>query len=236
MKFTQKIVVVVLVVFVAVPLIIQLHLTPFYELAKSLTPSNRSDWLGFWGSYLGIIPSGLIAYAVARYQIDRDREIYETEKIMKSLPYFDIRSCGMSYSGASSVKPFVDMLTSTFSPEMPLRSIQFVIFMQSKEDPHVYFSSPINSVGHKMPKELGVLVSDPFDVPANNEWQVGRIDISIRLINGHSVFYTYGDGLIGHLIKNDVSKQIKLYDGVEKDKQKIIDRWNNLNRLSKKEI
>lgn len=196
----------------------------------------HGDWLGFWGSYFGIIPSGLIAYAVAKYQIEKDRETYETEKVMKSLPYFDIQLCGMNTSGATNVTPFVNMLTSTFSPEMPLRSIQFIIFMQSIENPHIYVSSPLNNVGHKMPRELGMLVSEPFVVPADIKWQVGRIDISIRLINGHSVFYTYGDGLIGHLIKNDVSKQIKLYDGVEKDKQKIIDRWNNLHSLSKEEI
>lgn len=35
--------------------------------------SGNGDWLSFWGSYLGVIPSGLIAYAVARYQIDNEK-------------------------------------------------------------------------------------------------------------------------------------------------------------------
>lgn len=69
-KITQKGVVVILIAFVSVPLAIQLHWTPVYELAKLLTPNNRSDWLSFWGSYLGVIPSGLIAALVAGYQIE----------------------------------------------------------------------------------------------------------------------------------------------------------------------
>ncbi|MFT9411992.1 hypothetical protein [Liquorilactobacillus hordei] len=44
----------------------------------SLIPWNGSDdgWLGFWGSYLGIIPSGLIAYFVAKTQIDAEKKNY----------------------------------------------------------------------------------------------------------------------------------------------------------------
>lgn len=35
---------------------------------------DSSNWIGFWGSYLGIIPSGLIAWWVASTQIKSDRE------------------------------------------------------------------------------------------------------------------------------------------------------------------
>lgn len=34
----------------------------------------QGDWLNFWGSYLGIIPSGLIAYFVAKFQIADTKE------------------------------------------------------------------------------------------------------------------------------------------------------------------
>lgn len=35
---------------------------------------GNGDWLGFWGSYLGMIPSGLIVYMVASYQIKSQRD------------------------------------------------------------------------------------------------------------------------------------------------------------------
>ena len=43
-----------------------------YELPFKF-PSPDS-WIGFWGSYLGIIPSGLIAWIVASKQIESSRE------------------------------------------------------------------------------------------------------------------------------------------------------------------
>lgn len=51
---------------------------------------GNGDWLGFWGSYLGVIPSGLIAYSVARYQIEADKEKLKKEDDMKNLPYLTI--------------------------------------------------------------------------------------------------------------------------------------------------
>lgn len=56
-----------LIIFIVVPIFVQyLHFIPGTK--------GNGDWLGFWGSYLGIIPSGLIAYAVARYQIDNENK------------------------------------------------------------------------------------------------------------------------------------------------------------------
>lgn len=36
--------------------------------------NGNGDWLSFWGSYLGVVPSGLIAYSVARYQIENEKK------------------------------------------------------------------------------------------------------------------------------------------------------------------
>lgn len=74
-KFTKKKVIVLLIFFVAVPLVIQLHWTPFYQIAKLLTPGDKSDWLGFWGSYLGFIPAGLVTYVVLEFQFERQSKI-----------------------------------------------------------------------------------------------------------------------------------------------------------------
>lgn len=54
------------VVFVGGPLFVQYNHWP--QGAK-----GHGDWLSFWGSYLGVIPSGLIAFAVAKYQIECDK-------------------------------------------------------------------------------------------------------------------------------------------------------------------
>lgn len=51
-----------LVIFVVGPLLVQYN-------HWSLGYRGSGDWLGFWGSYLGVIPSGLIAALVAGYQI-----------------------------------------------------------------------------------------------------------------------------------------------------------------------
>lgn len=36
---------------------------------------DSSNWIGFWGSYLGFIPSGLIAFLVAKQQIDAENKL-----------------------------------------------------------------------------------------------------------------------------------------------------------------
>ncbi|MCC8439877.1 hypothetical protein CRI85_05955 [Leuconostoc pseudomesenteroides] len=54
------------VIFVGGPLLVQ-----YTQWPQGTT--GHGDWLGFWGSYLGIIPSGLIAYLVAKQQIDSER-------------------------------------------------------------------------------------------------------------------------------------------------------------------
>lgn len=70
-------------IFVGGPLLVQYgHFIPGSR--------GNGDWLSFWGSYLGIIPSGLIAYAVARVQIDKQRE-NDSELIFKpARPLFKI--------------------------------------------------------------------------------------------------------------------------------------------------
>lgn len=58
-----------LLLFIVVPFLIQLHLHPLYNWAVVLTPGNHDTWVQFWGSYLGIIPSGLIAFLVSTSEI-----------------------------------------------------------------------------------------------------------------------------------------------------------------------
>lgn len=70
-----------LVLFILIiPLLISLAMDHglFYDFG------NGSDdgWLGFWGGYLGVIPSGLIAYYVARIQIDAEKKNYRDNHLI----------------------------------------------------------------------------------------------------------------------------------------------------------
>ncbi|MFT9124078.1 MAG: hypothetical protein ABF445_10165 [Leuconostoc mesenteroides] len=60
-------VVIGLIVFVGSPLFVQYNHWPQGS-------TGNGDWLSFWGSYLGIIPSGVIAYSAARYQIENEKK------------------------------------------------------------------------------------------------------------------------------------------------------------------
>lgn len=82
MKFIVGIII-GLIVFVGGPL--------FVQYTQWLPGSNgNGDWLGFWGSYLGIIPSGLIAWLVATKQINSSKE-NEKKNYMEKLYLEDLR-------------------------------------------------------------------------------------------------------------------------------------------------
>lgn len=60
-------------IFFIIPFLIQIHFDPVYSLVKKLTPGNHEAWLSFWGSYLGILPTGLITYYLFNRQLDNER-------------------------------------------------------------------------------------------------------------------------------------------------------------------
>lgn len=63
----------------------------FVQYTHWLPGSNgNGDWLQFWGSYLGVIPSGLIAWLVASKQIKSDRENSKIQHI-ESMYIDDLR-------------------------------------------------------------------------------------------------------------------------------------------------
>lgn len=73
----------VLIAFVIIPLFIQMHLWPIYQIASFITPGNRDTWIQFWGSYLGIIPSGIIASLVASNQIKESNKQSEKTRLQE---------------------------------------------------------------------------------------------------------------------------------------------------------
>lgn len=66
---------IVLILFIAIPLFIQMHWLPFYQIGAFLTPGDHGDWLQFWGSYFGFIPTGLITFMVLKFQFKRQEII-----------------------------------------------------------------------------------------------------------------------------------------------------------------
>ncbi|WP_338753032.1 hypothetical protein [Leuconostoc mesenteroides] len=74
----------ILILFIAVPVLIQMHWWPIYPLVVSITPGNHDTWIQFWGSYLGIVPSGLIAFLITKQQIQFDKEQSRKKLIIES--------------------------------------------------------------------------------------------------------------------------------------------------------
>lgn len=85
-----------LVVFIGGPLLVQ-------YIRRPIGTTGNGDWLGFWGSYLGVIPSGLIAYAVARYQIDHEKSVEQKKQLENGLPYVKVSLMHQSSSGETRI-------------------------------------------------------------------------------------------------------------------------------------
>jgi hypothetical protein len=78
-----------LFIIIGVPLTIQLHFGFMYKLALWFTPGNHGNWMSFWGSYLGIISSVLVAIIVSKMEISannkRENERFFTNKYIEDL-------------------------------------------------------------------------------------------------------------------------------------------------------
>lgn len=164
----------ILAIFIIIPLLVEYT----WEI-----PSGRGDWLGFWGSYLGIIPSGLIAYFVAKYQIDKDHEFSTEEKNREYLPYFNIKNNAFIFN---SMRDNLPIQKATIS------------FYDNSDNLVNGFGKP-ESLGHLFPGEY---------IPITRKAEFySRIDIKCNLINGNEVFFTYGNGVEGaHFVKEQNGK------------------------------
>jgi hypothetical protein len=194
---------IVLIIFIVVPIVIQMHWWPIYQITKFLTPGNHDTWVQFWGSYLGIISSALVAYGVARYQIQEDKKNREILRKSELLPYFNIDEKGIIFS--------------TQDGTLPLAHIVVKVFTQNGNE-------YTHNIGHKFPNSYfttGPNQSEKStfdDLIEPNEvefkWMNGhtsfgvgsRMDISAQLVDGRRVFFTYGDNVNGaHFVISDHS-------------------------------
>ncbi|ASR69260.1 MAG: hypothetical protein H9W83_00730 [Leuconostoc sp.] len=72
--------------------------------------NGNGDWLGFWGSYLGMVPSGLIAYFVAKSQIDAERN-NERSKRNEDLYLQDLREI---HKSLNEMRIIIGMMSQVF--------------------------------------------------------------------------------------------------------------------------
>ncbi|MGX7048512.1 hypothetical protein RU86_GL000558 [Lactococcus piscium] len=136
-------------------------------------PSGKGDWLSFWGSYLGIIPSGLIAYFVAKYQIDREHKNAKEEQDREYLPYFSIKVESLFFN--------------SLKESLPIRDLDGILYYKESGEQSVEKAILFPNEMHGLQKYYANIL---------------HVDIACRLLNGLEVFYTNGEGVDGaHFVK-----------------------------------
>lgn len=212
------------VVFVGGPLFVQYNHWP-------QGTKGHGDWLSFWGSYLGVVPSGLIAYLVARYQIEKDNQAKDHDKILHSLPYFDINEFNFMYT-SDKVSPCVILTISTNEPDMPLRYFKVRAFLKSSNELRNIIQTKVKNFGHVFPKKIEPFYLEEEKVAKPTDFNIiDRLDISCNLVNNHRVFYTYGDGITGHVYINNDNGKLTMYDGNKNDIDGIRKRIKNFDNI-----
>lgn len=164
--------------------------SPLLVQYTSIIPGSKGngDWLSFWGSYLGIIPSGLIAYWVANYQINQDKKSSERKMLMTKLPFFDINSSHLNLMSFPVDKTGnnTKIKMETVEGKMPIRSVK-VIALDTNGQPHTI------TYNYFYPNESKSMF---IKLTGQKENCFGLIKINIwcRLLDGTKVYYTWGNG------------------------------------------
>ena len=193
-------------VFVFLPLFVQMHFGLPYQLATSLTQGNHSDWLQFWGSYLGVIPAGLIAYAVARYQIESDKRERSTEESIKNLPYLtiDLDQPVRYYKQDNVYNYIVDYFIkfSAYNTFYPIRAVTIFLYFNTADDDEYVLKDTI------LLGDISPCVDDfthvRFDFDNENKNLDGaRLIIYGRLIDGRVVKIQADKDKSSHLYMTD---------------------------------
>lgn len=195
------------VVFVGGPLFVQYN-------HWSLGYRGSGDWLGFWGSYLGVVPSGLIAYLVAKYQIDNNKTLEETKKFENSLPYAHIQYYQESYSGVF-----------TYAVEYRIASY---------DGRTLIFKAFLNTI-------MADGTTSKHEISGNKEEGLLRLNFSalvrsyaleIIMFNGVKVFVTDNNNAqeVIHMYKKEDDDNWKVY-GVRPSRNVVSESIENINKM-----
>lgn len=122
-------IILLIIIILGVPLAIQLHLGLVYKTALWFTPGDHGDWMNFWGSYLGIISSGIIAFSVAKFEINNEKKENEKRKKLEILPYVKVLQKGLTHHKFSeeTEHEYQDEFNLNFSSYKEYLPIRFVV-------------------------------------------------------------------------------------------------------------
>lgn len=137
------------------------------------------DWLNFWATFLGSIASGLIAYFIAKYQIDKEEKIKKIEEGKRYLPYFDIHENILNFGSYIDSVPILNVEIHCYNPALPIKN-------EYGEKNNV---GSIYKYGTLFQKSGNIIKLEKY-----NE-NISYVDISCYLVNGASIFYTIGKDL-----------------------------------------
>ncbi|MCT0484893.1 hypothetical protein [Weissella paramesenteroides] len=169
---------------------------------------GNGDWLNFWANYLGTMFSGLIAYGVARYQIQEDKKDREASRKAERLPYFNIDKKGIIFSTQDGTLPLMHIVVKVFTKEGGVYPHNI-----GHEFPNTYFTTGPNQYENSTVNDQ----NEPDEVEfhwVNGDIQFGvgrRMDISAQLADGRRVFYTYGNGVNGAHFIIDIKNNYEIY-------------------------
>lgn len=181
-----------LIAIIAIPLIIQIIFGIFNIISEielwNIKFPDSSNWIGFWGSYLGIIPSGLIAYWVANYQINQDRKMSERALLMTKLPFFDINSDLLNLMSfpKDGTGNNTEIKMQTIEGKMPVRSVKVTGFDTNGQTHAIAYNYFYPSETKMWFIKLTGINDDVFGLTKVKLW--------CRLLDGTKVFYTWGNG------------------------------------------
>ena len=195
------------VIFVSGPLFVQYN-------HWSLGYRGSGDWLGFWGSYFGVVPSGLIAYLVAKYQIDNNKTLEEKKKFENSLPYAQIQYYTESYSGVFTYE--IEYRIASYDG----RPLMFKVFLNTKMADDT--TSRHEIIGNK---EDGLL-------KLNFSASVISYALEIIMFNGVKVFVTDNNNAqeVIHMYKKEEDDNWKVY-GVRPSQNALSESIKNINKM-----
>lgn len=152
---------------------------------------SQSDWISFWGSYIGSMIGVVGTYLVMKAQILYDEKTREQSELESMLPYFNAEQTQNGYK----------VVFTSVRDNNVLRFVRAILF-----------DSTNNSV---ISKDLGHEFSDNFFEIKSGSQAVDRLDIEATLMNGKKVFFSYGNGINGAHVYQEGSEYIQ-YGGSEK--------------------
>lgn len=178
--------------------------------------STHGDWLGFWGSYLGIIPSGLIAYYVAHYQIDQQVSKDREKQMDALLPYFNVDKLLHGRKTAFIGNVSFDLIVSTKESNLPILYVETKTYLKSQIKGHD-LDKIKTSIGHMFPSKSMTITINTDGISIGPDFcEIVRIDLKAVLTDGRRVFFTWGNGNNGtHMIESENKKWMAY---VEKNK------------------